>query len=148
VQLGGTLWFNVNTFDALLIARVSEREDLRVWTPDVVGSVCFLVASGLALWEVRYLHGRRGERNRQLHLNRHPDRQWSIAVVNEVGSILFMVAAVAAFVRPDTSEPVAAGIANGATCLGALCFLWGARLLLPASGTGTQGSEPRALGLS
>jgi hypothetical protein len=121
VQLAGTLWFNVNTFDAMFAGQTAQHENLRVWTPDIVGSVCFLVASGLALREVRYLrHAQQKSRDR------------TIAVVNEVGSVLFMLAAIAAFVRPDTSDPVAAYLANGGTFLGALCFFWGARLLLPA----------------
>ena len=149
VQLAGTLWFNVNTWDALTSARVPGRENLRVWTPDVIGSFCFLVASGLALGEVRYLQRRRGQVDRGGKAERsgQRDRPWSIAVVNEVGSVLFMVAALAAFVRPDTTEPVAAGIANGATCLGALCFLWGARLLLPPRRREMRGTGPGAVDL-
>jgi hypothetical protein len=124
VQLTGTLWFNVNTFAALFADQTAQHDDLRVWTPDMIGSICFLVASGLALQEVRYL---RHARDEDLH------RSWTIAVVNELGSVLFMLAAIAAFVRPDTSEPVGAYLANGGTFLGALCFCWGAWLLLPDS---------------
>jgi hypothetical protein len=39
-------------------------------------------------------------------------------------------AAIAAFVRPATGDLASASVANGGTFLGALCFFWGARLLL------------------
>ena len=41
-----------------------------------------------------------------------------------------MLAAVAAFTRPATDDLLDASLANSGTMLGALCFLWGARLLL------------------
>ena len=46
---------------------------------------------------------------------------WWIVVVNQVGSVLFMVAAVASFVRAD-GDMIAVGIANWGTLTGALCF--------------------------
>jgi hypothetical protein len=48
VQLAGTLFFNVSTFHALQRGLSTEQTLLRVWTPDVFGSICFLVSSGLA----------------------------------------------------------------------------------------------------
>jgi hypothetical protein len=132
VQLTGTVWFNVNTFAALFADRTAQQNDLRVWTPDMIGSICFLAASGLALSEVRYLRRARDGDVR---------RSWSIAVVNEIGSVLFMLAAIAAFVRPNSSEPLGAYLANGGTFLGALCFFWGARLLLPVASPAGLGSD-------
>ena len=53
---------------------------------------------------------------------------WSISLVNLLGSVFFMLAAVAALYRPvPASRP---SIANGGTFLGALCFFRGAALLL------------------
>jgi hypothetical protein len=51
VQLIGTFWFNISTFNALrdLAAR---QEEALAWAPDAFGSICFHVASGLALVEV------------------------------------------------------------------------------------------------
>ena len=46
---------------------------------------------------------------------------WWIVFVNQVGSVLFMVAAVASFVRAD-GDLIAVGIANWGTLTGALCF--------------------------
>lgn len=50
------------------------------------------------------------------------DLGWWIVAVNQLGSILFMVSAVASFVRPSTGDALATGIANWGTLTGALCF--------------------------
>src|SRR5689334_22339457 len=52
IQLAGTVWFNINTFDALRVGLTTRQQNLRIWTPDMIGSACFLVASWLALAEV------------------------------------------------------------------------------------------------
>jgi hypothetical protein len=57
-----------------------------------------------------------------------------------VGSVFFMAAAIAAFVRPATGDPVAAAVANGGTFLGALCFFRGARLPLARAAERPGGS--------
>jgi YrhK-like protein len=119
-QLVGTVWFNVNTFAALQTGLTIREQDLRVWTPDMIGSVCFLVSSWLALTTVR-----RGSWWRP-----GGSVGWVSARLNMVGSVFFMAAAIAAFVRPATGDPVAAAVANGGTFLGALCFFRGARLPL------------------
>ena len=49
IQLVGTLWFNIDTAAARLTGLDAQQENLRVWTPDYIGSVCFLVASVLAV---------------------------------------------------------------------------------------------------
>ena len=94
--------------------------DLRVWTPDFIGSICFLIASWFAVEEVC-----KGRWRPRWH-----DTAWRIVWVNMLGSVFFMASAVAAFVRPKTGDLVGATIANAGTFLGALCFFWGARLLL------------------
>ena len=45
-----------------------------------------------------------------------------MALINQLGSLLFMVAAIAAFLRPATGDEVAVGVANWGTLTGALCF--------------------------
>ena len=121
VQLAGTLFFNVSTFAGMQHGFDTQETDLRVWAPDAFGSVCFLVASELALIGVcgRWVCRRRGS------------TPWRIAALNMVGSIAFGVAAVTSLVEPSTSEPVSAAIANAGTTAGALCFLAGALLLIP-----------------
>ena len=120
VQLVGTLWFNINTANAMRVGLTTRQQNLRIWTPDMIGSVCFLVASWLAVEEVCHVRWcvRRG------------DVPWSISAINLLGSIFFMLAAIAAFVRPATGDLLGANLANGGTFLGAICFFWGARLLL------------------
>jgi hypothetical protein len=121
IQLVGTLLFNLNTYNAMDASLTTIEANLRVWTPDVLGSVCFLVASALA-----FANGSRGWLAFRLH-----SRGWWINCVNLLGSIAFGAAAIASLIQPSTSEPVSAAIANGATALGALGFLIGALLLLP-----------------
>jgi hypothetical protein len=121
VQLAGTLFFNVTTFESLRTGFTVHQENLRVWSPDFFGSICFLVASWLAVKEVRAPGGPRW---------RWREVSWRIVWINLLGSVFFMASAIAAFVRPATDELLAAGVANGGTFLGAVCFLWGAWLLL------------------
>ncbi len=48
IQFAGTLLFNLNTYDAMQEGLDANSYDRLVWTPDVLGSICFLVASYLA----------------------------------------------------------------------------------------------------
>jgi hypothetical protein len=125
VQSAGTLWFNLNTFFAMKTGFTVHQQNLRIWTPDFIGSICFLVASELAIWSVcrRALCICRDEGN------------WWIAVINMVGSVFFMVSALAAFVVPDTGTLLDAALANSGTLLGGLCFFWAARLLITDDST-------------
>lgn len=45
----GTVLFNFNTVDAIIAGLDWVEEELLIWVPDVIGSVCFLAASYLAL---------------------------------------------------------------------------------------------------
>ena len=91
-----------------------------VWRPDVFGSVCFLVASALAWFEV--CHGWTAWRPRSL--------AWWITGVNLAGSVAFGFSAVASYVVPGTTELLSVPVTNLGTFIGALCFLAGAVLLL------------------
>ena len=123
IQFVGTLFFNVNTFAAMNDALDAKQELLRVWTPNVVGSICFLVSSELAYAEV--CNAWVCFRDRTL--------SWWIVALNLLGSIAFGVSAAASLIVPSTDEPVSAAIANAGTAAGAVCFLIGAMLLLPES---------------
>lgn len=114
VQLAGTVWFNINTHAALQDGLDARQELLRVWTPDAIGSVCFLVASGFALVALGH-------------------RPWArraawVAELNLLGSVFFMAAAIGAYVLPDTGELLDATVVNSGTFLGAVCFAVAARL--------------------
>jgi hypothetical protein len=131
IQLVGTLWFNVTTYAALNDSLDYEQEIVRVWTPDALGSICFLVASYLALAEVT--HG--------VRLWDPADTGWRICAFNMVGSIFFGISAVASFILPGTGNELSVEATNLFTFLGAVCFLRGAWLLLPEaaeSGSGAQ----------
>ena len=46
VQFVGTLFFNISTFAAVRGSTMSiAHQNHRIWMPDVLGSICFLVAS-------------------------------------------------------------------------------------------------------
>jgi uncharacterized membrane protein YkvI len=121
VQLVGTLLFNVSTFAALITVLSVQQENRLVWAPDLFGSAAFLIASHLAWREVRA----RGVQNR----SHSPD--WWIAVLNYVGSALFAVSAIGAFVLPTTGELLNTTLVDTGTFFGALFFLAGSYLLLP-----------------
>jgi Zn-dependent alcohol dehydrogenase len=92
----------------------AHRSNLLVWSPDAVGSACFLVSSVLA--ELAVLHA-------VLLVRRS-------ATLNLIGSVAFGISAIAAFVIPDTNEMLNASLATSMTLVGALCFLWAARILV------------------
>ena len=120
IQFAGTLLFNVNTWDAMLPGLSWRQEDLLIWTPDIIGSVCFLLASYLAVIEVS--HHFWSVKPRQL--------SWWVVILNLLGSIAFMRAALAGFYPPAGSELWAWG-ANTYTLAGALCFLVASYLMIP-----------------
>jgi hypothetical protein len=121
VQLVGTVFFNVTTLAALDTSLDATQAHRLVWVPDMAGSICFLVASGLAWFEVS--HGWWSWRTRSI--------SWRIAAVNLAGSVAFGVSAVASKVVATTGEPRNIMLVNLGTALGGVCFLAGALLLLP-----------------
>jgi YrhK-like protein len=121
VQLAGTLLFNLSTFDAMSEHLSASEADRLVWTPDALGSICFLVASGLAWAEVS--HAWWAWRPRSL--------SWLIAALNLAGSIAFGVSAIASHIVPASDQPRNVALMNLGTFVGAFCFLMGAVLLLP-----------------
>jgi hypothetical protein len=110
--LVGTLFF----FASLLVALIGDlsvaQEHRLVWSPEFVGCILFLVSGQIALTEIW----------RDRPPGQRVDLGWWIAVANQLGSVLFLVAAFAAFVRPTTGDALAVGIANWGTLTGALCF--------------------------
>lgn len=122
IQFAGTLFFNISTWEAMQKALDTAATDRLVWQPDVYGSICFLVSSWIAYGAANGGYGRRIKR----------DTPATIAMVNLIGSIAFGVSAVAAYVIPSTGDVLALGASNFTTSLGAVCFLAGAILLLPA----------------
>jgi YrhK-like protein len=120
-QFPGTLFFNVTTTAALVTGLSATQEDQQVWRPDFFGSVLFLVSSAFALAVL-------GQRWRTWSLS---DPEWSIAWLNMMGSIAFMVSAIGSFVVPASGNPMNLTWADSGTFVGALCFFVGAALMLP-----------------
>ncbi len=121
VQIAGTILFNFNTWDAMLPDLSWREQDLLIWIPDMLGSICFLVASYLAYAEVS--HGAASFAPHSV--------SWWIAVVNLAGSVAFQISALTALVGPS---PMSQGLIFWSTlftAIGALCFLIGAYLMIP-----------------
>jgi hypothetical protein len=121
IQLVGTIMFNFNTADAMLAGLSWKGEDLLIWTPNMVGCVCFLVASYFAYAEVSQRAASFAPRS----------VSWWVAVVNLLGSAAFQLSALYSFAGP---EPAAAGAlfwAGFYTAAGGVCFLLGSYLMVP-----------------
>jgi p-aminobenzoyl-glutamate transporter AbgT len=123
IQLAGTLLFNVNTIDAMVTTFTVEETNRLVWGPDFLGCIAFLVASHLYWRDTR---SRRG--NEDAH-----DSEWWSSLLNYVGSVFFMASAIASFTLTTTGDAINVAIVNSGTFLGAICFLVGAYVLLPAA---------------
>jgi hypothetical protein len=120
-QLAGAVAFNVDTADAMIAGLSWEQEDLLVWTPNAIGSACFLISSALA-W-VELSHGAWSFAPRSASW-------WSVAV-NAIGSAAFAVSALYSFVRPGLPDAQELWLSGFYTFVGALCFLVGSYLLIP-----------------
>jgi hypothetical protein len=121
IQFAGTLLFNLNTYRAMQEGLDATSYDRLVWTPDLLGSICFLVASYLAYKQSCGGFFRLPPRGREP----------VIATANVVGSVAFGIAAIAAYWVPTAGSVLDLAAANGFTAIGGLCFLAGALLLLP-----------------
>jgi hypothetical protein len=111
----GTLVFAVNLVDSFIAELTPAQQDRLIWSPDMVGCALFLVSGHLAMVEIS---------GTWLPCWRPRQLGWWIVAVNQLGSVLFMVSAVASFVHRD-GDLIAAGIANWGTLSGALCFALG-----------------------
>ncbi len=121
IQLVGTVFFNVSTFAAMKHGLSTGQSNRRVWAPDALGSICFLLSGELAHAEVCH---------RWICLKWH-SLPWRIVALNLLGSVAFGAAAVASLLEPSSGEPISARIANAGTALGGLCFLLAALALMP-----------------
>ena len=112
IQFAGTVFFNVNTFDAMKQGLSGHHTDLLVWAPDAIGSACFLVSSVLALPEAR-----------------GHNIATRVAIENFAGSVAFGLSAIASYVVPNTDHAANAALATSGTLIGALLFYRAAQLL-------------------
>ncbi|MFJ9390275.1 hypothetical protein ACIRON_15725 [Nocardioides sp. NPDC101246] len=111
----GTLFFAVSLVAAFAAGLTPRQSDGWIWLPDMTGCVCFLASGHLAMLDV-------GEgRVRVL-----PQLVgWWVVAVNQLGSVLFFLAGLAAFIRPATSSAINSGLVNWGTFAGAVCFAVG-----------------------
>jgi hypothetical protein len=115
VLFAGTLVFAVDLVNSFLEGLSVQQVNRLIWVPDVVGCLLFLLSGHLGFAEI--CHGRLCVRRRSLG--------WWIVAVNQFGSVLFLVSALAAYTLPATGDPVNTDIANWGTFTGALCFSLG-----------------------
>jgi hypothetical protein len=116
VLFAGTLAFGVSLLDSFLEGLTTQQVNRLIWSPEVIGCVLFLISGHLAMTEVCH---------RFRPCLRRRDLGWAIVAINQVGSILFMISALAAFIRPETSSEINVDVANWGTLTGALCFAVG-----------------------
>jgi hypothetical protein len=122
IQFAGTLFFNANTIDAMVETFTTEQTNRLVWAPDFFGCIAFLVASHLFWLTVCH----------RLWCVHADDPNWWGSLLNYVGSGFFMASALASFTLKTTGEVINITVVNIGTFVGAVCFLAGAYLLMPA----------------
>ena len=122
-QFPGTLAFNVSTAFAISTALTASQAHRLVWAPDFVGSILFLISSGFAIVAV----GRVMELEPEMY-------SWEVAWLNMIGSIFFMISALAGLTLPHAPREIDQRWASLGTLLGAVCFFAGAALMFPEWG--------------
>ena len=127
-QFPGTIAFNVSTLFAVDRSLTVQQTDRLVWAPDFVGSILFLVASAFGVLAVSGV----------FWAWRRHDVWWDIAWLNLIGSVFFMISALGSVLLPMTGSEANARWANVGTFAGAICFFFGAMLLMPAWRQSTQ----------
>lgn len=133
IQSAGTLFFNRTTFRALQTAVSSSNYNRLVWSPDALGSICFLV-SGVIGYLASPRHG---------WLPAREGPGWWQPAVNLLGCVFFGISAVAGYVVPSTGSVLDLAAANWNTSLGAACFL--ACALGTLRGAATEPAAPGSL---
>ena len=111
----GTLLFAVSLVAAFAQGLTPRQSNGWIWLPDILGCVCFLVSGHLAMLDV-------GDGHVGVHVH---GLAWWVVAVNQLGSILFFLAGIAAFTRPATSSALDVGLVNWGTFAGAVCFAIG-----------------------
>ena len=111
----GTLLFGVSLVAAFAEGLTPRQSNGWIWLPDILGCLCFLISGHLAMLDV-------GEG----HIRARPHvLGWWVVAVNQIGSVLFFLAGIAAFTRPATSSAINIGLVNWGTFAGAICFAVG-----------------------
>jgi hypothetical protein len=134
VLFAGTLAFGVSLVNSFLEGLTIKQQHRLIWAPDIFGCALFLISGHLALGEIC---------RRWTCVRRH-DPGWWVAALNQIGSYLFLISGLAAFVDPETSSVLNESLANWGTFGGALCFALGGVVQLferPATADGQALAE-------
>lgn len=124
----GTLLFAISLVAAFAQGLTPRQSNGWIWLPDILGCVCFLASGHLAMLQV-------GGGHVEVHIH---ELGWWVVVVNQIGSVLFFLAGLAAFTRPTTSTALDAGLVNWGTFAGAACFAVGGALQVFDTPTSTR----------
>ena len=128
VLFAGTLLFAISLVAAFAQGLTPRQSNGWIWLPDILGCVCFLASGHLAMLQV-------GGGHVEVHVH---ELGWWVVVVNQIGSVLFFLAGLAAFTRPTTSSALDAGLVNWGTFAGAACFAVGGALQVFDTPTSTR----------
>lgn len=112
----GTLAFGISLVTAFLKGLTTHQANRLIWSPEMIGCILFLLSGHFAMTEICH---------RFRPCLRRRDLGWAIVAINQIGSILFIISALAAFTRPLTGSPVNVDVANWGTLTGAVCFAIG-----------------------
>ena len=131
LQFAGTLWFNINTFDAMFPTLNWLQQDILIWLPNFTGSMLFLFSGHAAFAET--CHKRWGMETHSI--------SWWVVFFNLLGCFAFLIASLFAIVLPFPMDAWVANVSMVFTLLGALGFLAGSLLLLPEATSPYPGSK-------
>jgi hypothetical protein len=121
IQWIGTLLFNINTLVASIPHLTWLQMDIEVWTPDIIGCLCFLFSS-VMVYKVNQM---------KIFSLKPKSITWWVLGIDLWGSIFFMLSGVLSFVLPHTTALLNPYWANLFTLIGAFCFFLSAYLMIP-----------------
>ena len=125
LQLLGTLLFNVSTYNAMDLNLGWMSQDVRVWIPNMLGSILFLVSGYMAFAETCHAYFRWLPRN----------LSWWVVGLNLAGCIGFLISAILAVMVSGADPTIRSEFSVWFTLQGAIGFLLGSLLLMPEAAT-------------
>jgi len=112
IQAFGAVLFQTSMTGTLIRSLSTMQQESVIWAPDLVGAVCFVIASTV-FFTLRYPIQQRQD-------NRQSAR--FLALLNIIGSAFFVLSAVGAYIVPLTDQTLYPQIANIGTFVGAIFF--------------------------